>query len=259
MSLDMKIALCQFDQAWEDREANRGRILSLLEPFPRKEAFDWIVFPEMTLSGFSIDPSKTTLAAEDEEFFRSLARERSCAVSYGGILRGRNCLITLDKEGRTLASYAKMHLYAFGGEDKAYEPGDKQETFLLGGMAVTPAVCFDLRFPYLFWNVARMTDLYVVVASWPARRSEHWMSLLKARAIENQAYVVGVNRTGRDPQVEYGGNSMIFDPLGKVVLDCASREGVHVAQADVTKVAVEKTRSRFPFLKERKASIAFRP
>ena len=124
-------------------------------------------------------------------------------------------------------------------------------------MTIAPIICFDLRFPYLFWNQASQTDLFVVVSSWPARRAEHWMRLLQARAIENQAYVVGVNRTGRDPSLEYGGNSMIFDPLGKILLDCQGKEGIFLCPEDITQSFVLKTRSRFPFLKERRADFPF--
>jgi predicted amidohydrolase len=163
----------------------------------------------------------------------------------------------MDPTGKLISSYSKIHLYSFGGEDQKYLPGSKQTKFLIDNMSIVPAVCFDLRFPYLFWNTAAEADLYVVIASWSARRSEHWMRLLQARAIENQSYVVGVNRTGRDPILEYSGNSMIFDPLGKVVLDCTDREGVFVAQADVARDLVLKTRTRFPFLKDRRKDLAF--
>ena len=111
--------------------------------------------------------------------------------------------------------------------------------------------------PYLFWNTAAEADLYVVIASWPARRAEHWMRLLQARAIENQCYVVGVNRTGRDPMLEYSGNSMIFDPLGKVVLDCKTGEGVFITDTEIIRELIVKTRTRFPFIKDRRPDFPF--
>jgi len=246
----MRIALCQLDMAWENPAATKKKILSLLEARP--EPFDWVVFPEMTLSGFSMDPSRTATTAEDLSFFADLARQRSAWVSFGAVHDRFNRLVTLDRSGKTVCSYSKIHLYSFAGEDKAYRAGERQETFSLEGFAVTPAICYDLRFPSVFWDAAEKTDLYVVIASWPARRAEHWMTLLRARAIENQCFVVGVNRTGKDPSLEYSGNSMIYDPLGKIVLDCSDREGLFVAQTPVDKGLVTRTRERFPFLKDRR-------
>jgi len=254
----MKIAICQYDMAWEDKEANKGKISKLMDACSKKGQAEWLVFPEMTLSAFSMNRVVATLSPGDEAFFGDLARKHGLAVSYGGVQDGFNKLITLDKTGRKISEYSKIHLYSFGKEDQGYRPGEKQTTFALGGLSVTPAICFDLRFPYLFWRTAEQTDLFVVIASWPMRRAEHWMTLLRARAVENQAYVVGVNRIGVEPSgVEYSGNSMIFDPLGKVVLDCVSNEGVFIAETDADKGLVSKTRERFPFFKDRRKEPAF--
>lgn len=253
----MKIALCQFDQVWEDRAANQQKITSLLAACPQISAAHWLVFPEMTLSGFSMTTRATTLAAADLAFFQTLARTNKLWLSFGGVRDGLNQLITMNPAGEIVSAYAKIHLYSFAGENAHYTSGVKQETFQLDHLAVTPAVCFDLRFPYLFWNKAKATDVFVVIASWPARRAEHWMTLLRARAIENQCYVVGVNRTGKDPALEYSGNSMIFDPLGKVVLDCTSAEGVFVAEIEVKQDLVTTTRTRFPFFNDKKPGAQF--
>ncbi len=253
----MKIALCQFDQVWEDRAANQRKISGMLAACPHISAAQWLVFPEMTLSGFSMSTSATTLTAADIAFFKTMARTNNLWVSFGGVVDGLNKLITLNPAGEIVSAYAKIHLYSFAGENAHYTSGGTQETFQLDDLAVTPAVCFDLRFPYLFWNKAEATDVFVVIASWPARRAEHWMTLLRARAVENQCYVVGVNRTGKDPTLEYSGNSMIFDPLGKVVLDCKSVEGVFVAEIDVKKDLVTTTRTRFPFFNDKKPGAQF--
>jgi omega-amidase len=245
----MRVALCQFDQLWEDAGANQARISALVDACA--EPFDWIVFPEMTLSAFTMAVDKATLTAAGHAFFAELARRRRAWVSFGGVEDGYNKLFTLDRDGRPVSRYAKRHLYSFAGEDKHYRTGHAVETFELEGLAVSPAVCFDLRFPQEFWDEATRTHVYVVIASWPARRSEHWMTLLRARAIENQAYVIGVNRTGTDPTLEYSGNSMIYDPLGKVVLDAGAREGVHVAASGLDRALVERTRERFPFFADR--------
>jgi predicted amidohydrolase len=241
---------------WEDKKANQDKITGLLEAGPAKN-YDWVIFPEMTLSGFSMAPDKATLDASDLGFFSALARKHHTHISFGGVQSGLNKLITMDPAGAIISNYAKIHLYSFGGEDKTYKPGSQQDCFRLQELNVVPAVCFDLRFPYLFWNQARRADLFVVIASWPARRAQHWMRLLQARAIENQSYVVGVNRTGNDPLLEYNGNSMIFDPLGKVVLDCEDQEGLFVSDVAVDKATVLKIRDRFPFINDRRSDMTF--
>lgn len=247
----MKIALCQLDMAWEDKEANKKKISSMVEAFPGIKNTDWLIFPEMTLSGFTMNSEKSALSAADTEFFSSLARRYSVNVSFGGVLDGLNKLITMNRAGEIVSAYSKIHLFSYAGENREYKAGERQESFSLEGLNVVPAVCFDLRFSYLFWNAAEKTDMFVVIADWPAKRAEHWISLLKARAIENQCYVAGVNRVGAEGKVEYCGNSMIFDPMGRVVLDCGSKEGIFAAEA--TKELVRETRARYPFLKERKA------
>ena len=248
----MKIALCQYDIKWEDKEANKKKILELFEACAQKKEIDWLIFSEMTLSGFTMNTTVSELNNADRDFFRDVAQKNNINVSYGGVENGYNNLITLNRHGDRVNTYSKIHLYAFGGEDKYYKAGSKQEVFELEGIKVMPAVCFDLRFPYLFWKMADKVDLYVVIAAWPMRRAEHWMTLLRARAVENQAYCVGTGRLGLEGKVEYSGNSMCFDPLGKVVLDAGNAEGVFISGIDVTKDVVLKSRERFPFLKERK-------
>ena len=248
----MKIALCQYDIKWEDKAANKKRISELFEACPRKKEIDWLIFSEMALSAFTMNTQAAELDDSDRDFFRDLAQKNNINVSYGGVENGFNNLITLNRHGDRVNTYSKIHLYAFGEEDKHYKSGSKQEVFELEGLKVMPAVCFDLRFPYLFWNMAGQVDMYLVIAAWPMRRAEHWMTLLRARAVENQAYCVGVDRVGLEGRVEYSGNSMCYDPLGKVVLDAGTAEGIFVSEIDVTKELVAKSRERFPFLKERK-------
>lgn len=248
----MKIGLLQYDMKWEDKEANKKRISGITEASEHKGKIDWLILSEMTLSGFTMNTSVSELNDSDRAFFSELAVKYSMNISFGGVEGGYNKLITLNRKGERINEYSKIHLYAFGGEDKYYKSGSERKVFELEGLRVMPAVCFDLRFPYLFWSMAEKADVYVAIAAWPMRRAEHWMTLLRARAVENQAYCFGVNRLGFEEKVEYSGNSMGFDPLGKAVIDCQSREGITVSETDVTAELVSKTRERFPFLKERK-------
>ncbi|MBI4350783.1 MAG: carbon-nitrogen family hydrolase [Elusimicrobia bacterium] len=248
----MKLAVCQYDMKWEDKEANKKKIEDLLAYCKCAKEIDWLVFSEMTLSGFTMDTSVSELTDEDRAFFSGLAAENNINISFGGVEKGYNNLITLDRKGNRINTYSKIHLYAFGSEDKHYNPGSKQELFELEGLRVMPAVCFDLRFPYLFWNQAPKVDVYVVIAAWPMRRAENWMTLLRARAVENQAYCIGVDRVGLEGKLEYSGNSMCYDPLGKAVLDAGTAEGIFISDIPLDRTLVSQTRERFPFLGERK-------
>ncbi|HAH32065.1 MAG TPA: hypothetical protein DCL44_07105 [Elusimicrobia bacterium] len=248
----MKLALFQYNIKWEDKEANKKRIEELIEKCPRKSEIDWLIFSEMALSGFTMKTAIAELSDADQNFFRDLAQKYNINISYGGVENGFNNLITLNRHGDRINTYSKIHLYAFGGEDKCYKAGSKQELFELEGFRVMPAVCFDLRFPYLFWNMAEKADIYIVIAAWPMRRAEHWMTLLRARAVENQAYCAGVNRIGLESMLEYSGNSMCYDPLGKTAIDAGSAEGIFISEAVLDRELVAKTRKRFPFIGERK-------
>lgn len=248
----MRIAVCQYDAKWEDKEENKARIEALLAVCLQRREIDWLIFPEMTLSGFTMNAKIAELSSEDHAFFSGIAAENEFNVSYGGVEKGFNNLITLDRKGKRVNASSKSHLFSYGGEDKQYKPGTKLEVFQLDGLRVAPAVCFDLRFPYVFWGRAEKADIYPVIAAWPRKRAEHWMALLRARAIENLAYCVGVNRVGSEGRIEYSGNSMCFDPLGNAVLDAGTKQGIFVSEARVNGETVAKVRAKLPFLKERK-------
>jgi len=139
-----------------------------------------------------------------------------------------------------------------GGESKNYEAGAEILTFKWHGFVVAPFVCYDLRFPELFREGARQAaQLFVVIANWPIKRIQHWVVLLQARAIENQAYVVGVNRTGSDPTYPYNGRSLIVNPHGDILVDAGSSECV--ISADVDLATVEAWRAEFPALQDMRA------
>jgi omega-amidase len=246
----MEIGIVQLDMAWEDPDRNRKRIGEILHSRFGIKQLDWLIFPEMTLSGFSMDRAKTTLRDDDLRFFRSIAKEYSLNLTFGGVIGGYNLSITIDAGGKTISEYSKIHLFSFSDEDKHYTPGNLNSPFNVKGFRVNPYVCYDLRFPYIFWRNAAETDLYVVIASWPASRIAHWRALLQARSIENQAYVVGVNRTGTDPNVDYNGNSLVFDPLGMLLIDCGDAEGLFSCSIDIGNVM--ETRRHFPFQADRR-------
>jgi len=246
----MNIGIVQFDIDWENKKKNQEMVHELVDTSESGSNIDWIIFPEMTLTGFSMNTRITELAKGDGHIFGDIAKQYQAYVTYGGVLNGKNCSITLDKNGDVINEYSKLHLFSYAGEDQHYTPGKKQTSFSISGMRITPMICYDLRFAYLYWDKALETDVYVVIASWPASRILHWRTLLQARAIENQAYVIGVNRIGSDPKNSYCGNSLVIDPMGNIVLDCDDREGLFIANID--RDLVTETRSKFPFQKDRK-------
>lgn len=244
----LKLAICQLDCIWENRAATRQRITELLKNVTAER--DWFIFPETTLSGFSMNAATTTLTSEDHEFFARLARERNAFVTFGGVARERNCLWTLDRMGRVIKCYEKRHLFALGGERDAYlAGGGDSPVFKLEGWNVVPSICYDLRFTYSYWPYAQQADLLLNIACWPASRDLHWRTLLQARAIENQAYMVGVNRCGRDPRLSYAGSSLVIGPFGDVILDCRGDEGFFLCEID--RQNVFDVRQSFPFLRDR--------
>ncbi|MFZ4618646.1 MAG: nitrilase-related carbon-nitrogen hydrolase [Rectinemataceae bacterium] len=251
----MLATLVQFAPVWEDRAASRARLEVLLGTSPAPAEPGWIVLPEMALSGFTPSVAAATWDSGDYDFFSALARARNSWITVGAARGGRNVALLFDPEGEVVSTYAKRHLFSHSGEQLHYEAGQERATYRIGDLRVGQAICYDLRFPYQFWPDAAEVDVFCVIAAWPARRSEHWKTLLRARAIENQAWVVGVNRRGMEPvdggaSLEYSGDSCVIDPQGRLVLDCGSAEGAF--SCDLDPGAASSWRLSFPALRDRK-------
>jgi len=245
----------QLDIAWEDKAANFRKVEALLESAsPTPGAL--VVLPEMFACGFSMNLAVTRQDAqrEDEAFLAALARQHGVfvaggVVSPGAAEMGRNEAVVFSPDGNLAARYTKIHPFSLGGEAQGHEAGSQIVTFHWGGFVVAPFVCYDLRFPEIFRAAARQgADLFVVMALWPVKRQQHWLTLLQARAIENQAYVVGVNRVGRDPEFLYAGRSVVVDPQGVIIADAAERE--HIISAVLEPEVVSAWRRDFPALRD---------
>ena len=252
----MEVALLQLDIAWENVPANHRRAARLLEG-AAAEGARLAVLPEMFSTGFSMDPARLAQApgGESEAFLMAQAKSLDlwiiASIPQAGAPRPRNMALVVSPEG-TAARYAKIHPFSYAGEHKHYEAGDRVVTVAIDGVRVTPFVCYDLRFPEPFRIAAADTDLFVVVANWPELRREHWRTLLRARAIENEAYVVGVNRVGDGDNLHYTGDSAAIAPLGETLVEGGDQEGVLLASIDPADVA--KLRARFPALDDRRPS-----
>jgi predicted amidohydrolase len=245
----------QFDIAWEDKPANFRKVDALVDAAATTTG-SLVVLPEMFASGFSMNLAVTQQGAEreDEAFLAGLARKHGVFVA-GGVVSGgagkmgRNEAVVFSPEGKLVARYAKIHPFSLGGEAQGHEAGSEIVTFDWGGFVVAPFVCYDLRFPEIFRAAARQgASLFVVMALWPVKRQQHWLTLLQARAIENQAYVVGVNRVGREPEFLYAGRSVVVDPHGVIIADAGECE--HVIPATLEPEIVSSWRRDFPALRD---------
>ena len=251
----MKIALMQMDIAWCDERENIARAEQMVATSPSAELY---VLPEMWSTGFVIeaqDVARTEQESEALAWMCRTAKTRNCAVAGSLVIREGeryfNRLYFVTAEG-ILARYDKYHLFRWGGETKRFTAGNERVVVEWRGVRFLLQVCYDVRFPAFSRN--RMTesgaeyDVAIYVASWPTERLEVWQKLVMARAIENQAYVVAVNRTGTDAYCDYSGGSICVDGLGDMVADAAMRTGIVVADVDL--IPLRELRRRFPTLRD---------
>lgn len=249
----MKIVCVQLDPAWENKAANFRRVRELLGAAPFSPG-SLVLLPEMFATGFSMNAEAIAEkpGGETEQFLARTAREFGiflvggmAASEAGG--RKRNQAVAFDPDGRELARYSKRRCFPLAGEARHYAAGDQVATFRWHDWVVAPFVCYDLRFPELFREAARQgAHLFAILANWPAPRIPHWVTLLQARAIENQAFVAGVNRCGRDPLLYYSGRSLVIDPQGEILADAG--ESPQIVSATVDLAALKTWRAEFPAL-----------
>lgn len=240
--------LVQTQLFWADAAANRQQ----LEAIVRRQGSesDLVIFPETFTSGFlgDINAEPETMEGATLDWMKTLAAELGCvlcgsvAIATG---EGRvNRFLWVQPDGG-LQFYDKRHLFSFGGEDKRYVAGAERKVFHYRGWRICPQICYDLRFPAWCRNRGDY-DLLIFVANWPEPRTPAWTALLKARAIENQCYVIGVNRSGKDPRgLEYAGASAVYDPLGKTLLDLGAIERSATVTIDLAEVIA--IRQKLPF------------
>lgn len=252
----MRIAAIQSDIAWEDPEANFAR----LRPWVAAAAgagVKLVVLPEMFACGFSMatERIREPPGGPSTRFLEEQARQHGVWICGSlpeltlGEARPYNTLVLASPHGQVIR-YRKIHPFSFAREHEHYGAGADHVTVDIEGLRCTLFVCYDLRFADEFWATAEQTDAYLVVANWPERRRLHWTALLQARAIENQAYVVGVNRVGHGNGLDYSGDSRIVDPWGEVLAAAAGRETMLLA--DLRPEVVRDAREKFPVLKDRR-------
>lgn len=251
----MNVHLVQIDSVWEDRSANHAKARQLIanaHPLPGS----LIILPETFSTGFSMNLAVTAEPENGptEQFLREMAAQyQSCVI--GGVVTatsdglGMNQALALAPDGSVLARYTKNYPFSLGGEDKAHVAGSGLALLEWQGLRIAPLICYDLRFPELARTAVRAgAEVLVFIAAWPVKRIQHWITLLQARAIENLAYVIGVNRCGTDPEFTYTGRSLVVDPHGLIIADAAEQE--HVITARIDPVVLHNWRSQFPALRD---------
>ncbi|MCG6910661.1 MAG: amidohydrolase [Deltaproteobacteria bacterium] len=245
---DLDVTIVQCELVWEDAAAN----LALFERRFKESVgrTDLVVLPEMFTTGFSMNAEKLAeeMTGETVAWMRETALAGKTAVTGSFIARdaGRfyNRLIWVQSDG-TLHVYDKKHLFRMSGEHEIYSAGDKNITLVLKGWRIRPFICYDLRFPSWTRNVDNAYDAAVFVANWPAPRSMHWRTLLRARAIENLSYVIGVNRIGKDGNGRmYDGCSSIIGPAGEIICQKKQEPAIHTAR--LSHASLEVYRESFP-------------
>lgn len=244
----MKITTVQCDISWCSKVENRRAIEQLIENCGKS---DLLVLPEMFATGFCMNPSEIAEPQNGEtaEWMLQIAKKHDAAVagSVATVVNGKyfNRLYFAKPDGE-LAYYDKRHLFTYGGEDKQYSQGEDRVIVDFRGARILLQVCYDLRFPV--WSRNRGDyDIAIYVASWPVGRIKVWDLLLRARAVENQCYVVGTNRVGTDPICVYTGSSAIIHPYGHPIAKCAL-DAVDCATAEIDLDELRAFRKKFPML-----------
>lgn len=255
----MKVILYQMDIAWEDKALNYLRVEEKLKAAADQRA-DLFLLPEMSFTGFSMNTGVT-----GESDFRTVQKMRTYAKQYNTALgfgwvkdcgeKAENHYTVVDNRGEVLSDYIKIHPFSFSGEDRKFQGGEKITFFSLNGISFSSFICYDLRFPEIFQIASKKADVLLVPANWPKARREHWKCLLRARAVENQVYIIAVNCAGEIGGVEYSGDSCIIDPDGQVLSELSGQEGL--LEYNLCN-DVHKFRCNFPVKQDRREDLYYK-
>jgi len=252
---NLKVTLMQAHQEWEDKKANLAHFDEMLDQI--KAPTDIVLFPEMFHTGFSMNPEKLAESMDGEAvtWIKSKAKTHNCGIGASVIIKEDEKYFnrfTFAFPDGTIAHYDKRKLFGLAEEDKHYTPGKENTIIEYKGWKILLQVCYDLRFPEVCRNKVVNSnydyDIMINVANWPEKRKNHWKSLLQARAIENQAYVVAVNRVGEGNKLNYSGDSCIISPLGDIEQHEAYDE--IIINDELEYETLSEVRKKMPFLKD---------
>ena len=254
----MKIGLLQMDIIFGQPEKNRQKIKTHLEKFMSDE-YDLIVLPELWTTGYDLtrlDEISEIDASHSISFIQDLAKEYNVNIIGGSVANQKedgvyNTLFVVNRSGVLIHQYSKLHLFKLMDEHLYLSAGTDSPSFRLEGVQFGGFICYDIRFPeWIRKPVLDGAEAIVVVAEWPEARIDHWITLLRARAIENQSFVIACNRVGSDPNNAFGGNSLIIDPWGEIISQGSLHEEMVTASIDIARV--KNIRSRIPVFDDRK-------
>jgi omega-amidase len=255
----MKVGLAQMNMVWERKEENILKAEQMIKK-AAQEQIDYFIFPEMSLTGFSMNTvliGESNSESQSVQIFSEFCRKYNLVLGIGYVERGidkaYNRFAVINSLGEVIANYAKIHPFSYGEESNYYIGGDKIEYCKVKDFTTSPFICYDLRFPEIFQIASKKAQLISVAANWPIERREHWITLLRARAIENQCYIAGVNRVGEGNKISYGGDSMIINPYGEVISLNVEGEGLVSAEIDIN--AVMKYRENFRLKEDRREEL----
>ena len=226
----MKITLCQSNIKWEDKNSNYVAAKKFVEDAAYQNS-DLILFPEMSFTGFSMNTTITKEAYHETiNQIKEYAVQYQIAIGFGWVKdcgeKSENHYTVIGKDGIIISDYAKIHPFSYSGEDKKFQGGDQIAFFELDQIMFSTFICYDLRFPEIFQAASKRANVIIVPANWPAKRSEHWKSLLKARAIENQVYIFAINCVGEVGDLQFSGDSCVINPNGDVLKELSGQEGI---------------------------------
>lgn len=256
----MRVALVSLNQAWENKSDNFKACRSFVQKAKAQDV-ELVIFPEMTLTAYSmntVDTAEDIATSTTVELFKKLAQELQIAIVFGVVFRdgdkATNNALIVDSAGTIKGRYSKIHPFSFAGEDKVFNGGNEISYARMGQMTIGLTICYDLRFPEIYSALGKHCDLIVNIANWPARRVDHWNALLKARAIENQIFVAGVNRTGVDGKgLEYTKSSQVINPNGELLVHVFSEEQLDVY--DIDQSFISQFRQFFSTTQDRKPAL----
>lgn len=255
----IKIALAQTQIVWEEKERNYETATKWIQ-----DAACWgaeaVFFPEMSFTGFSMNTDATKESDERTvQRMRALAQQYHVSVGFGWVKdcisacgKCENHYTVVDSAGNVLSDYTKLHPFSYSGEDCRFEGGSTLTHFALNGIPCSSLICYDLRFPEIFQAVSRKAHVILVPANWPAKRREHWKALLRARAIENQVYILAINCVGETGGVSYTGDSCIIDPDGNIRAELSGTKGM--IWLELTDDAT-RFRKEFPVKQDRREAL----
>jgi omega-amidase len=245
---DLKVTLIQSELAWEDIDSNLAGFNSKIDAI--EENTHLIVLPEMFSTGFTMNAAELAqdMKGSAVKWIKKKSAEKNVDM-VGSIIAddgGKffNRLVWAKPDGE-IFTYDKKHLFRMAGEEKVYSAGSKNITVELNDWRIRPFICYDLRFPVWTRNIANQFDAAIFIANWPERRSAHWKALLQARAIENQCYIIGVNRVGTDGNgLSYSGDSSIIDPWGTIIFQKSNQTCIYTGELSYE--TLQKSRETFP-------------